>query len=207
MAVPPSCTVMADRLYDHLSELAVRVKRGDVGAFEQLFRECHAPLCEVVDSYVRSQAIAEEIVQDLFFVLWMKRASWTVTESALGYLSAAARNRALHHLRRQAVAQRWADQVGDDASDAAMSQPVARPDQAAEASEAAAALRRAIDQLPPRSRLAVVLRWDHGMSYDEVATMMGISVKGVEKLLTGARQKLRLLLGPRAPDSISILEG
>jgi len=45
------------------------------------------------------------------------------------------------------------------------------------------------------------------MSYDEVATMMGISVKGVEKLLTGARQKLRLLLGPRAPDSISILEG
>ena len=36
----------------------------DLATFEKLFRELHAPLCEVVDSYVRSQAVAEEIVQD-----------------------------------------------------------------------------------------------------------------------------------------------
>ncbi|MEP6729756.1 MAG: sigma-70 family RNA polymerase sigma factor [bacterium] len=185
---------MTEPASDTLAELATRIQRGDEAAFEQLFRQCHAPLCEVVDSYVRSQAIAEEIVQDLFFVLWMKRAAWPVSESTLGYLSTAARNRALHHLRRLSVVQRWADRVGDDAADVAMSQPFALPDQAAIASEEAAAVRRAIDQLPPRSRLAVVLRWDHGMSIAEVATMMGISVKGVEKLITGAKQRLRVSL-------------
>lgn len=74
----------------------------DVSAFEELFRELHAPLCEVVDSFVRSQAIAEEIVQDLFFTVWVKRTTLE-PESMRGYLFRA-RNRALHHLesRRRA---------------------------------------------------------------------------------------------------------
>ncbi|MGH7619470.1 MAG: hypothetical protein ACREPM_19815 [Gemmatimonadaceae bacterium] len=55
------------------ASLVQRIRGGDIAAFEQLFRELHAPLAEVVDSYVRSQSVAEEIVQDLFFVVWMKR--------------------------------------------------------------------------------------------------------------------------------------
>ncbi len=54
-------------------DLVQRIRSGDVSAFEELFRQLHAPLCEVVDSYVRSQDIAEEIVQELFFVVWVKR--------------------------------------------------------------------------------------------------------------------------------------
>ena len=71
----------------------------DLTAFEALFRQYHAPLCEVVDCYVRSQAIAEEIVQDLFFAVWVRRATLEAT-SLQGYLFRAARNRALHHVRR-----------------------------------------------------------------------------------------------------------
>ena len=187
---------MAHRPDDHLSTLASRIRLGDIAAFEQLFRECHAPLCEVVDSYVRSQGIAEEIVQDLFFVLWMKRESWVVTESVLGYLSAAARNRALHHLRHQATARRWSERVSeDDPAGAAMSRRLPQPDEELDAKEIAETLRRAVDQLPPRTRLAAVLRWNHEMSHAEVATMMGISLKGVEKLLGVAKQKLREQLG------------
>jgi RNA polymerase sigma-70 factor (ECF subfamily) len=194
---------MANRRHDHLSELAARIRLGDERAFEQLFRECHAPLCEVVDSYVRSQAVAEDIVQDLFFVLWMKREQWPVTDSLLGYLSAAARNRALHHLSRQAVARRFTERAGENPGDFAMSSPATQPDHAAETTEANAAVRRAIDKLPPRARVAVVLRWDHGMSIGDVATMMGISIKGVEKLIANAKQKLRLQLGSFAPDHIA----
>ena len=170
--------------------------------FEQLFRALHAPLCEVVDSYVRSQAVAEEIVQDLFFVLWMKRENWPVMESVPAYLSAAARNRALHHLERLAVARRWSESAGDDGKEL-MSRPATAPDKALESREAAAAVRHAIDRLPPRARLSVVLRWEHGMSYQEIATMMGISIKGVEKLITNAKRKLRVDLGDFAPDHIA----
>jgi RNA polymerase sigma factor (sigma-70 family) len=52
----------------------------------------------------------------------------------------------------------------------------------------------AIDELPTRARLALVLQRDHEMSQAEIANAMGISVKGVEKLLATAKTKLRLLL-------------
>ena len=162
----------------------------DLATFEKLFRELHAPLCEVVDSYVRSQAVAEEIVQDVFFVVWMRRE--TLADHALrAYLFAAARNRALHHLRHRAVIARvslWIDSRPDVAGIAAAPPGV---DAMFENRERRAALRAAIDQLPTRARLALVLQWDHEMSQSEIAMAMGISVKGVEKLLATAKRLLR----------------
>src|SRR5690349_5387128 len=80
---------------DSLALLSDRVRRGDLAAFEELFRAMHAPLCEIADSYVQSQAIAEEIVQDLFFAIWMKRDQLQNVESLQAYLFTAARNRSL----------------------------------------------------------------------------------------------------------------
>ena len=59
-------------------------------------------------------------------------------------------------------------------------------------------IRGAIDRLPPRARLALVLQRDHEMTQAEIAEAMDISLKGVEKLLATARQKLRPLLDGRA---------
>src|SRR6476646_5817812 len=75
---------------DSLAHLSDRVRRGDLAAFEELFRAMYAPLCEVADSYVRSQAIAEEIVQDLFFAIWMKRDRLPNVDSLQAYLFTAA---------------------------------------------------------------------------------------------------------------------
>ena len=168
----------------------------DAGAFERLFRELHAPLCEVVDSYVRSQAIAEEIVQDLFFVLWMKRESLPVRDSLRGYLFTAARNRALHHLRHQTVVRRLALLIrSPDANAMGLVRSPSTPVETLEADESERALRMAIDAIPPRSRLALVLRADHGMTNSEIAMAMGISVKGVEKLMATALRHLRAQIG------------
>ena len=67
-------------------------------------------------------------------------------------------------------------------------------DETFEADERRAVIRRAIDRLPPRARLALVLQRDHEMTQAEIAAAMDISLKGVEKLLATARQKLRPLL-------------
>ena len=177
-------------------DLARRIALGDTASFEALFRALHAPLCEVVDSYVQSQAVAEELVQDLFFAVWMRRAE--LRDTALrGYLFAAARNRALHHLRRQSLARRWSAMV-ESLPDLAL---VGRAD-AADARLAGEEVRRAVDSLPPRSRLAIVLRMDHGMSHTEIGEAMGISVKGVEKLLAAGRRRLKALLDPMDPSEL-----
>ena len=185
------------RRRDSLAHLSDRVRRGDLAAFEELFRTMHAPLCEVADSYVQSQAIAEEIVQDLFFAIWMKRDRLPNVDSIQAYLFTAARNRCLHHLRHRAMTRRWTSWAGlgaDVAGVAGVAQSPLSADEALEADERRAQVRGAMNRLPPRARLALVLQRDHEMTQAEIADAMDISLKGVEKLLATARQKLRRIL-------------
>jgi RNA polymerase sigma-70 factor (ECF subfamily) len=176
------------------------VRSGDVAAFERVFRQLHAPMCEVVDSYVRSQDVAEELVQDVFFAAWNRRGKLPPDDALPAYLFAAARNRALHHLRHAAVVRRWNGRVADEPAVAGVAPAGPLPTEELERNERDAALRRAIDDLPPRSRAAVVLQYTHGMSQSEVAGAMGISVKGVEKLVASGKRRLRELLGPMMVD-------
>ena len=177
-----------------MAHLADRIRRGDVEAVVDLFRVMHAPLCEIADSYVQSQAVAEEIVQDLFFAIWMKRDRLPAVDSLQAYLFAAARNRSLHHLRHRAMVRRWTSWAGANSDVAGVAAAPPPADEALEADERRAIIRRAIDQLPPRVRLALVLQRDHEMTQSEIAEAMDISLKGVEKLLATAKRKLRPLL-------------
>src|SRR5215212_4159439 len=133
---------------DSLAHLSDGFRRGDLAAFEELFRTMHAPLCEVADSYVRSQAIAEEIVQDLFFAIWMKRDQLPNVDSLQAYLFTAARNRSLHHLRHRAMVRRWTSWAGPGADVAGVAASPPPANEVLEADERRAMIRRAIDRLP-----------------------------------------------------------
>jgi len=183
-----------DRSVDPLVPLTRRIRDGDVSAFEALFRALHGPLCEVVDGYVRSQAVAEEIVQELFFVLWVDRDRFPEARSIRAYMFGAARNRAVHHLRHQVVVKRWSEHSRSE-SDHLSPRP---PDRLLESHETESAVREAIDLLPARTRVAFILQWDYEMSQSEIATAMGISIKGVEKLIATAKTKLKARLGDHA---------
>jgi RNA polymerase sigma-19 factor, ECF subfamily len=75
-------------------------QRRDVAEFEALFRTHYAALCDFVYGYVRSRAVAQELVQDLFLRLW-ERVGTPAAALAASYLYTAARNRALGYLRRE----------------------------------------------------------------------------------------------------------
>ena len=189
------------RRRDSLAHLSDRIRRGDLAAFEELFRAMHAPLCEVAYSYVESKAIADEIVQDLFFAIWMKRDRLPNVDSLQAYLFTAARNRSFHHLRHRAMVRRWNSRAGATPEVAGIAASPPPADEALEAAERRARIRAAIDRLPPRARLALVLQRDHEMTNAEVAEAMDISLKGVEKLLATARQKLRPMLEAEAEET------
>jgi RNA polymerase sigma-70 factor, ECF subfamily len=176
-------------------ELLRRVERGDVEAFERIFARHHAALCIFVDRFLSSPAVAEEVVQDLFFELWMQRGRWVVSHSLRSYLYAAARNRALKRIRHESVARRWLSEEVQEDVPFSMGTPALSADAALEADETRIALADAIARLPERSRMAVALRWQEKLSYAEVAESMGISVKGVEKLVSIALKHLRRALG------------
>jgi RNA polymerase sigma-70 factor (ECF subfamily) len=177
----------------HALDLVARVRAGDERAFESLFREHYGALCGFATRYAPSAAVAEELVQDLFADLWVRRVSWEPTTSVRAYLFAAVRNRALNLRKRESLERDWA-------SDEALSElptlhrPLAGADEALEAEELTRRLDAALESLPERCRLVMRLRWREQLSYAEIAHVMGISTKGVENQLARGLKMLREVL-------------
>lgn len=159
-------------------EWVVRVRAGDERAFEEMFNAYFPALCDFVQSYVHGPEEAEELVQNVFFRIWQQRAEWK-PDGLRAYLFGACRNRALSHRRHERIVARFAERaVRDGQGTAGLGPP--RPDEEAQASELAEALRRAVHDLPERRRMVVILRWEHHLSHAEIARILGISVKTVE---------------------------
>jgi RNA polymerase sigma-19 factor, ECF subfamily len=175
-------------------DLDERIKRGDPAAFEALFRAHYSALCAFAARYADSGAVAEEIVQDVFARVWTDRARWPSPRNRKAYLFTAVRNRALNAGRRRKLEQDWADAEivgGEAALEIADEHAIARIEDPA----AHAHLERAVASLPERCRLVMQLRWRDGMSYADIAGVMGISVKGVENQLSRGLRALRRSFG------------
>jgi RNA polymerase sigma-70 factor (ECF subfamily) len=170
--------------------LVDRIRTGDRDAFEQLFREMHETLVAFARRYVGDDR-AEELVQELFFDLWMTRTTWEVRGSVRAYLFTAARHRGLNIRRRDAVERDWVDDEAADGVRALHPRP-ASPDFLFDQGEQEAAVAAAFDRLPERCRLAMQLRWRDGLSYAEIAEVLGITAKGVENQLGRGLKALRL---------------
>ncbi len=170
------------------------IRAGDEAAFRALYLAYYSPLCAFVGTLVDSRDVAEELIQDLLCHIWEHRSSWHLSGSTLrAYLFSAARNRAFNHLKRRRLELGFEDATGRG-GEASAGQWGTAPDDSAERADFAAALARALGALPPRCRAACVLRWQHGLTYPEIATAMGITLKGVEALLTRGVKSVRTAL-------------
>jgi len=172
-------------------QLAARVRAGDEAAFDQLFTANYPALCDFVVGYVHAPDIAEELVQNVFLRIWEHRARWDPVGGARAYLFAACRHQALDHLKHDRIVARLADRASQEQLIHGLGSPPMRPDEAIQAAELSRALRHAVEQLPERRRLVVVLRWQHQLSYQEIADVLEISVKGVKTQFARAIAALR----------------
>ena len=183
---PPDESLGAERS----AALRERLRAGDRAAVEELFREHYAALVGFADGYVRSTAVAEEIVQDVFLNLWRGRERLAGEGTLRAYLFQAVRNRALNHLRHaRHVARHAAAAPRDDAVPAL-------GDALLVEAELAAAARAAVDALPERCREVFLLSRAHDLSYAEIARALDISVKTVETQMGRALKAIRRALLP-----------
>jgi RNA polymerase sigma-70 factor (ECF subfamily) len=174
----------------HAEDVVARIRAGDESAFELLFRTHYSALSDFAARYVKDDALAEELVQDLFADLWARRRAWAVRESVRAYMFAAVRNRALNLRKRQAMESDWGQEEAV-ADVRALHHTPDPPDAVLEQSELRSRLDAALAALPERCRLVMHLRWREQMPHAEIASVMGISVKGVENQLARGLAALR----------------
>ena len=176
---------IAHRLPYHGPEWIERIRAGDEAAFEALFRALAPGLCALVTRYVKSRQIAEELVQDLFFDLWNRRARLVVDQAITSYLFVAARNRALNYVKRERRVVPWNASATKDLDE---TDPAAPGE--AELLDALE-LQDAIEHLPARCRLIFTLHRHQEMTYGEIAKSLGLSIKTVETQMGRALHALR----------------
>lgn len=213
----PPVAIPAGRRSDSEDEraLVAALQRGEEAAFVELVRRHGAPLLRLARTFVRDQAVAEEVVQETWLAVLSGIDRFEGRSSLKTWifqiLSNRAKTRAVRE-RRSAPFSALADDGGDD--DAAVDADRFRgeghrwaghwaaapsdwshlPEERLLGQETLARVDAAIDALPPRQADVIVLRDVEGWDPDEVCAALGISDGNQRILLHRARSKVRAAL-------------
>lgn len=163
-----------------------RIVKGDLKAFEMLFREYYEPLCRHALKFLHDPDDAEEVVQDLFYALWERRFQLHIETSANSYLYTAVHNRCLKVLRHKNVESKFrTDYLASGSGTDAFIDDISTGEEMQQIME------RTLDALPETcSRIFRLSRFE-GMKYQEIAEKLSISVKTVEANVGKALKLLR----------------
>jgi len=174
------------------STIIEELTRGDLErarrALASIYHEYFERLWRVAYRVLRSGDLAEEVTHDVFLALWTNRESVVIRGDIGIYLYVAVRNRAYKRQRHAAVVDRHASHVVSSA----LSDPheSSTPDTQLAEADAARALADALADVSERDRTVLTLRWRDGLTYDEIATALGIS--SVAARVAVSRQQRRL---------------
>lgn len=171
------------------SEIIRRIRQGDKGQFESLFRTSYVSLVRYAKTIIRDHDTAEEIVQDLFFRLWQDREKLQIESSLNGYLFRAVHNRCLHWIEHNRVVERHAHE-------ALYSQPGEgeNPSEIIQYKELQSKIAGIIARLPERCGRIFCMNRFEGLKYAEIAEKLSVSVKTVEANMGKALKEFRKAL-------------
>ncbi|MDB4906164.1 MAG: polymerase, sigma-24 subunit, subfamily [Gemmatimonadetes bacterium] len=171
--------------------LCAAIRGGSSTAFERLFRAHHPGMVAFATRMMGRGEVAEDLVQEVFLYVWRNRETWQVRTGVRQYLYSALRHGALRYIRHERVVRHHAPEaiaLFDRAPRMADADLTAR--------ETVLLVREAIARLPERCRLVYTLHREQGLTYGEVAAVMGISAKTVDVQMGRALKSLRRSLMP-----------
>lgn len=177
-------SVQAAELVDGDAELLQAIAGGDRLAFDRLSRRHLDRAYGVAMRMTGSRADAQDVVQDVFLRLWQRPDAWRPGQAQFStWLYRVVVNRCLDLKRRP---------KGTDLDSVEEPQdPDANAEDSLLEAERNRALDSAVNQLPERQRVAIVLTYTAGLRNAEAASAMEISVKAFEALLVRAKRELR----------------
>lgn len=166
----------------------------DKAGFERLFKQHYSHLCAYANNFLKDQMASEEVVQEVMFKIWVNRESIDIRTSMQSYLFRSVRNGCMNVLKHIDIREEF--KVYNEAS---LNEPQRSHEENMIVSELEQKIRLAIDQLPmERKKVFIMSRYD-GLTYAEIASQLGISVKTVENQMGKALKYLREELADYLP--------
>lgn len=164
--------------------------------FERHYRAHYRPVLALCRRLLGRAGYAEDAAQEAFMRAYRAFAEYDSTQPFGAWVARIARNHCIDLIRRRTQAVR----LFDDEDAGRLELPSTDASALAElvSAERAATVQRAIDELPDRYRIPLVLAYLEGASYDEIAATLGITRNHVGVLILRAKKSLRTALAGTA---------
>jgi RNA polymerase sigma-70 factor (ECF subfamily) len=177
---------------DDLDLLVAAARRGERRAFDELVRRTFVDTYTLALRLTADEEDARDVVQEAYLRAWKGLPKFRGDAQFSTWMYRITANTAY-----SAVKRRRRHRV--EALDAMIEEPVelhvdGQPEDAVESAQLLSRLAAALEQLPPKLRVLVVLKDVYGMSHEEIAEELGISVPAAKVRLHRGRKKLRDLL-------------
>ncbi len=169
------------------------LKRGNMSAFEKVFTRYYSTLCAYARLFIRSGDVCENIVQELMLWIWENHSELHINDSLSRYLFTATRNRCLKHISHEMVERRVLDEMHKK-----LHGQFESPDFYI-VRELEERIQNAVARLPDSYRQAFELNRYERKTYDEIASMLGVSSKTVDYRIQQALRLLRISLKDYLP--------
>ncbi len=179
-------------------ELVAEACRGTEEAFRELLSRYEGPVFSLVLRMVRDRALAEDLAQEAFIKAFQAIHTYDSSYKLSSWLFKIANNLTIDHLRRRRL-----DTISIDGSANAASAAEAErtsitlesgdetPEEFTENRELGTQIERAIGELRPQYRTAVLLRHVEGLSYEEIAGIMELPLGTVKTYIHRGRTELK----------------
>lgn len=190
-------------VFPHTEEdaLIIALGRGAEDAYEILIQRYQQPVYSLICRLVNDPADAPDIVQEVFLKVFRNVGSFRGNSSLKTWIYRIAVNEAYNHRRWFSRHHRQEIALGADESAATYADGVMDPgrspfEQAAD-HETRALVEQALENLNPKFRAAVVLRDIEDLSYEDIATVLDVSLGTVKSRIMRGREALRKILEER----------
>ena len=180
-------------------QLVKRLANGDIAAFQAIYSRYSKKLYAIAYSRTRSVEITEEIIQDIFVMLWEHREKIGIHNVA-SYLATAVKHDVLDHFKHLAVREKHNRKIRS------LGEPFENTtEQHVSFEELSAIMEKEVNKLPEKCRIIFKLSREEAQSSREIAAKLDISPKTVDNQINKATNVLRLQLSDYLAQIIGIM--
>lgn len=190
----------AGETHSNESLLVAELSQGNEKAFIQLYDTYKDVIYAYSLKLLKSQANAEEILQDVFMKVWQKRETLDTSLSFKSYLYTIARNKCFDFLEKAANNSKLRETLFYQSQKSFVPADLKLIE-----SDFEKIKEQAYNTLPDKRREIFVLSRENGMTYDEIGEQLGISTSTVKTQMSKALESMRSFLQEHRDVSFAVL--